>query len=110
MSVHVLRAQGVIFSDLTCMFGANPARFQEILVGKLYPESWDDAVTRLSSGEIWHPEIGRHIELYGHSVVLEALKGASPSKIRFQRELKRQRRRAPFVGVDIRDRRLPSRR
>jgi len=110
MSVHVLRAQGVIFANLTCIFGANPARFHEILCGDAYPESWDEAVLRLSKGEIWHSEIARFVEKYGLQTVLAALRGANPSKKRFQRELKRQRRWVAFVEPIPRPRSLPSRR
>lgn len=104
MSVHVLRSQGVIFSELTRQFGANPARFHEILCGDAYPESWDEAVSRLSSGEVWHPEIARFIERFGQRTVLAALRGANPSKKRFERELKRQRRWVSHVDVGVRQR------
>jgi hypothetical protein len=96
MTVHVLRAQGVIFSELTRIFGANPARFHEILCGNLYPGSWDAAVDRLATGQIWHPEIARLIERLGPQKVFEALKSSSPRKKQFQRELKRLRRSAPI--------------
>jgi hypothetical protein len=97
MSVHVLRAQGVIFAKLTCMFGVNPARFHEILCGDAFPESWEAALLRLSKGEIWHPEIAGYVDRYGHATVLAAVRGANPAKKRFQRELKRQRRWVTFV-------------
>ncbi|MDB5393862.1 MAG: hypothetical protein JWM91_1368 [Rhodospirillales bacterium] len=110
MSVHVLRAQGVIFTKLTCVFEANPARFHEILCGDLYPESWEEAVLRLSKGEIWHSEIARFVERYGLQTVLAALRGANPSKKRFQRELKRQRRWVALIEPSPRLRSLPWRR
>jgi hypothetical protein len=108
MSVHVLRAQGVLFANLTCIFGANPARFHEILCGDAYPESWDEAVLRLSKGEIWHSEIACFVETYGLRTVLAALRGANPSKKRFQRELRRQRRWVAVVEPNPRSQ--PSRR
>jgi hypothetical protein len=108
MSVHVLRAQGVLFANLTCIFGVNPARFHEILCGDAYPESWDEAVLRLSKGEIWHSEIARFVQKYGLRTVLAALRGANPSKKRFQRELKRQRRWVAIVEPNPRSQ--PSRR
>jgi hypothetical protein len=97
MTVHVLRAQGVLFAGLTCLFGANPARFHEILCGDAYPESWEEAVLRLSKGEIWHDEIAGFVEQFGLTTVLAALRGANPAKKRFQRELKRQRRWVAYV-------------
>jgi hypothetical protein len=109
MSVHVLRAQGVLFANLTCLFGANPARFHEILCGDAYPESWEEAVVRLSNGEIWHSEIARFVERFGRQTVLAALRGANPSKKRFQRELKRQRRWV-IAEPTTRFRSLPARR
>ena len=96
MAVHVLRAQGVIFSELTRIFGANPARFHEILCGNLHPGSWDAAVERMGAGETWHPEIGRMIERLGRDHVCAALNSASPNKKRFQQELKRLRKSAPI--------------
>ncbi len=108
MAVHVLRAQGVIFSELTRIFGANPARFHEILCGNLYPGSWDAAVERLAAGQIWHPEMGRLIERLGRDRVSEALSAASPKKKQFQKELKRLRKSAP-IRRQIPRRLLPAR-
>jgi len=92
MSVHVLRANGIIYSELTRLFGANPARFHEILSGALYPGSWEGAVDRLSRGDIWHPEISRLVERLGRHQVLAKLEAANPTKRRFQKELKRLRK------------------
>ena len=96
MAVHVLRAQGVIFSELTRIFGANPARFHEILCGSLYPGSWDAAVERLAAGESWHPEIAMLVERMGRERLVAAVNSASPTKKQFQRELKRLRKSAPI--------------
>jgi hypothetical protein len=95
MSVHVLRADGMIFSELTRRFGANPARFHEILCGKLYPESWGLAVRRLEMNDPWHAEIAQLLESRGAGVVLAALNAVNPSKRRYQNELKRLRKSAP---------------
>jgi hypothetical protein len=95
MSVHVLRAQGTIFSELTRQFGVNPARFHEVLCGNLYPESWASALDRLSANDIWHPAIAQLIEQQGYDQVLAALGAANPNKKQFERELKRLRKSAP---------------
>ena len=92
MSVHVLRAHGAIYSELTRLFGANPARFHEILTGALYPGSWEAAVERLARGDIWHAEIAVLVERLGRERTLAPLKLANPSKRRFQKELKRLRK------------------
>jgi len=92
MSVHVLRAHGSIFSELTRIFGANPARFHEILDGALYPGSWEAAVDRLTGGDVWSPEIAQLVERLGQAQVLASLQAANPRKRRFQKELKRLRR------------------
>ena len=108
MSVHVLRAHGVIFSELTRIFGANPARFHEILCGNLHPGSWDAAVERMRAGDVWHPEISRLVERLGREQVCQALISASPTKKRFQRELKRLRKSTPVRSQPAR-RFLPAR-
>jgi len=92
MSVHVLRAHGAIYSELTRLFGANPARFHEILSGTLYPGSWEAAVDRLARGDIWHPQIAQLVERVGRDQTLAPLKAVNPSKRRFQKELKRLRK------------------
>jgi hypothetical protein len=92
MSVHVLRAHGAIYSELTRSFGANPARFHEILTGGLYPGSWEAAVDRLARGDVWHPEIAKLVERHGRAQVLATVKGSNPTKRRFQKELKRLRK------------------
>ncbi|HLG89655.1 MAG TPA: hypothetical protein VKZ79_20940 [Alphaproteobacteria bacterium] len=92
MSVHVLRAHGAIYSELTRLFGANPARFHEILTGALYPGSWEAAVERLARGDVWHPAIAQLVERYGRAQVLTTVKGSNPTKRRFQKELKRLRK------------------
>ncbi len=97
MTVHVLRAQGVLFANLTCLFGANP-------------ESWEEAVLRLSKGEVWHAEIAKFIDRFGRDTVLAALRGANPAKKRFQRELKRQRRWVAYVEPAVRQRNVAYRR
>jgi hypothetical protein len=72
MSVHVLRAHGVIFSDLNRQFGVNPARFYEILCGVLFPGSWEAATERLNARQTWHPEVTRLVEQGGYDKVLTA--------------------------------------
>jgi hypothetical protein len=98
MSVHVLRAQGVIFSDLKRLFGANPARFYEVLCGKLFPGSWEAATERLTAGEIWHEEIAQIVAKRGLDQTLAALAAANPNKKQFEKELRRLRKAAPFKG------------
>jgi hypothetical protein len=99
MSVHVLRAHGVIFRDLKRLFGVNPARFCEILCGALIPGSWEAATERLTARETWHPEIARLVEQHGFDQVLAVLAGANPSKKHFEKELRRLRKSAPFKGA-----------
>ena len=99
MSVHVLRAHGVIFSELKRLFGVNPARFYEILCGALFPGSWEAATERLNAQETWHPEIARLVEQHGYGPVLAALAGANPNKKHFEKELRRLRKSASFRGT-----------
>jgi hypothetical protein len=99
MSVHVLRAHGVLFSELTRLFGVNAARFYEILCGALFPGSWEAAAERLAAHEIWSPEIARLVDLHGYDAVLGSLAGANPSKKHFEKELRRLRKAAPFKGA-----------
>ena len=109
MSVHVLRAHGVIFSELTRLFGVNPARFYEILCGALFPGSWETATERLTAGEIWHPDVARLVEQHGSDKVLAALAVANPNKKRFEKELRRLRKAAAFKGASTTQRRPISR-
>ncbi len=95
MSVHVLRARGMIFSDLTCRFGANPARFHEILSGKLHPGSWERAVELISQGHAWNAEIAELVESFGRDRILAALKATNPVTRRFRQQLKRLRKISP---------------
>jgi hypothetical protein len=99
MSVHVLRAHGVIFSDLKRLFGVNPARFYEILCGALFPGSWETAAEHLASREIWHPDVARLVDQHGYDQVIAALAVANPNKKQFERELRRLRKSAPFKGA-----------
>ena len=99
MSVHVLRAHGVIFSELNRLFGVNPARFYEILCGALFPGSWEAATKRLAEREAWCPEIARLVEQHGYGPVLAALAGANPTKKHFEKELRRLRKSASFRGA-----------
>ncbi len=99
MSVHVLRAHGVIFSELKRLFGVNPARFYEILCGALFPGSWEAATQRLTASETWCPEIARLVEQHGYGPVLAALAGANPNKKNFEKELRRLRKSASFRGA-----------
>ena len=97
MAVHVLRAQGMIFSELTRIFGANPARFHEILCGSYFPGSWEAAVERLSAGESWHQaDVSSLIEEQGRERILSAVKAANPAKKQFLKERKRLLRSAPI--------------
>jgi hypothetical protein len=95
MSVHVLRAHGMIYSELTRRFGANPARFHEILCGTLHPGSWEAAAERLAKGEPWHTEIAGLVADSGKDHILAELNAANPAKRRFQRQLKRLLKSAP---------------
>lgn len=98
MSVHVLRAHGVIFSDLKRLFGVNPARFYEILCGAVFPGSWEAATERLTAHEAWCPEIARLVEQHGWDHVLATLAAANPNKKHFEKELRRLRKSASFKG------------
>ena len=99
MSVHVLRAHGVIFTDLKRLFGVNPARFYEILCGVLLPGSWEAAVERLTIHETWHPDVARLVALHGCDRVLATLVAANPNKKQFEKELRRLRKSASFKGA-----------
>jgi hypothetical protein len=108
MSVHVLRAQGVIFSDLKRLFGVNPARFYEILCGNLFPGSWEAATERLATGETWHEEITQAVAKRGLDQTLAALTAANPNKKQFEKELRRLRKAAPFKGGSTMQQRSPA--
>jgi len=99
MSVHVLRAHGVIFSDLKRLFGVNPARFYEILCGAALPGSWEAATERLTAHQTWHIEVARLVERHGYDKVLATLATANPNKKQFEKELRRLRKAAPFKGA-----------
>ena len=99
MSVHVLRAHGVIFSDLKRLFGVNPARFYEILCGAAFPGSWEAATERLSLRQTWHPDVARLAEQHGFDKALATLAAANPNKKQFEKELRRLRKAAPFKGA-----------
>ena len=109
MSVHVLRAHGVIFSDLKRLFGVNPARFYEILCGALFPGSWEAATERLNARQTWHLEVTRLVEQGGYDKVLTALAAASPNKKQFEKELRRLRKSAPYKGASTVQQRPPKR-
>jgi hypothetical protein len=85
----------MIFSDLTRHFGANPARFHEILSGRLHPGSWEMAVDRIAKNDPWHDDVAAVLLASGQTVVLDALGAANPAKRRFQQQLKRLRRSSP---------------
>jgi hypothetical protein len=108
MSVHVLRAHGVIFSDLKRLFGVNPARFYEILCGAAFPGSWETATERLNAQRTWHPDIARLVELHGYDQVLATLAAANPNKKQFEKELRRLRKSAPFKGASSVQQRPPA--
>jgi len=107
MSVHVLRAHGVIFTDLTRLFGVNPARFYEILCGALLPGSWEAAVERLAAHETWHPDIARLVAEHGYEQVLATMLAANPNKKQFEKELRRLRKSASFKGASSVQQRPP---
>jgi hypothetical protein len=109
MSVHVLRAHGVIFSELTRLFGVNPARFYEILCGALFPGSWEAAAERLSAHQTWCPEIAQLVERHGYDPVLATLATANPNKKHFEKELRRLRKAAPFKGASSSQRPMSAR-
>ena len=110
MSVHVLRAHGVIFTDLKRLFGVNPARFYEILCGALLPGSWEAAIERLTVRETWHPDVARLVELHGCDQVLATLVAANPNKKQFEKELRRLRKSASFKGASSVQQRPPAQR
>jgi hypothetical protein len=89
MSIHVLRACGWIFSDLTALYRANPGRFAEILDGKLHPGSWETALAELKSGRTWSPEVEELVATRGLESVFRSLAAADPSVRRAKKTLKR---------------------
>ncbi len=109
MSVHVLRAHGVIFSDLKRLFGVNPARFYEILCGAAFPGSWEAAAERLTARQAWHPDVARLAEQHGYDKVLATLVAANPNKKQFEKELRRLRKSAPYKGASTIQQRPPRR-
>jgi hypothetical protein len=110
MSVHVLRAHGVIFTDLKRLFGVNPARFYEILCGALLPGSWEAAIERLTVRETWHPDVARLVALHGCDQVLATLAAANPNKKQFEKELRRLRKSASYKGASSVQQRPPAHR
>lgn len=99
MSVHVLRAHGTLFSELTQIFHANPARFHEILHGSLHPDSWEKALQSLAIEEFWSPSVKDLVDRFGLTSVIEKTQSANPRKRQFARRLKRARKFAPVVTL-----------
>jgi hypothetical protein len=98
MSVHVLRAAGVTYRELTQMFKEYPARLSRVLDGSLYAGSWDAAMERLSRGETWHPTVDALVRERGRDPVVASVKGANPCRRQYRQQLKRLRKcTIPFI-------------
>jgi hypothetical protein len=99
MSVHVLRAHGYLFSELTQIFRANPARFHEILHGRLHPDSWEKALQSLAIEDVWNEAVKDLVDRFGLINVIEKTQSADPRKRQFAQRLKRARKFAPVVTL-----------
>ena len=106
MTVHVLRAEGFTYSELSVLFGDHASRLVQVLDGTLHPGSWEAALDKLSRGIYWHPRIvALVLSLGGPQPLIAATRAANPAYRRHQQELKRLRkisipfcRRAPRLG------------
>lgn len=109
MTIHVLRAQGLTFRELCELVGDNSGRVTQVLDGTLYPESWQEAVERLSTGRYWHPRIAALVLNMGAEPLIAATRAADPARRRYRQSLKRankfaipfRRRHARFNVVGI---------
>lgn len=81
MTLHVLRAQGLTYVELMRRFGNHSYEFTKILRGKVHQSSRYEAITRLSRGDYWHPEIVLLIEQFGSSQILTSLKPRPPTDL-----------------------------
>jgi len=106
MTVHVLRAEGFTYSELSVLFGDHASRLVQVLDGTLHPGSWEAALDKLSRGIYWHPRIVALVLSFGGpQPLIAATRAANPAYRRHQQELKRLRkisipfcRRAPRLG------------
>ncbi len=99
MAIHVLRAAGVTYSELSLLFGEHSSRITQILDGELHQGSWEAALERLERGDYWHPRI---VELAGKVggfiLLIVATKAADPAARRHQNVLRRLRKTTiPFA-------------
>jgi hypothetical protein len=93
MTVHVLRAVGVTYSDLCQLLGEHSSRVTQILDGDLHKGSWDVALQTLARGDYWHPRIVELVGKYGgNALLIAATKAADPASRRHQQVLKRLRK------------------
>src|SRR5271156_2728410 len=93
MTVHVLRAEGFTFSELSSLFGDHASRIIQILDGTLHPGSWEAALDKLERGIYWHPRIVALVLSFGGpQPMIAATKAANPAHRRHQQALKRLRK------------------
>ena len=93
MTVHVLRAEGFTFSELSGLFGDHASRIIQILDGTLHAGSWEAALDKLERGVYWHPRIVALVLSFGGpQPMIAATKAANPAHRRHQQELKRLRK------------------
>jgi hypothetical protein len=106
MTVHVLRAGGCIYSELSALFERHTSRVVQVLNGTLQPGSWETALDKLERGIYWHPRIVALVLSFGGpQPLIAATRIANPAYRRHQQELKRLRkisipfcRRTPRLG------------
>jgi hypothetical protein len=89
MTLHVLRAQGFTYAELTGLFGDHPTRIASLLDGTLHPGSWEAALERLRRGHYWHPRIAAIVLATGVEPIIAATEAADPARRRFRRSVKR---------------------
>jgi hypothetical protein len=93
MSIHVLRAEGFTYSELSTLFGENASRIIQVLDGTIHPGSWEAALEKLERGVYWHPRVVAMIlNLGGPEPLIAATKAANPAYRRHQQALKRLRK------------------
>jgi len=97
-TLHVLRAIGVTYAELSLMFGERNSRVTQVLEGDLYGGSWESALERLERHEYWHPRVASFAEQLGSVTLAIAVRANDPARRSYQRSLKRLRKTTiPFV-------------
>jgi len=96
--LHVLRAAGVTYAELSRTFNEHTGRVTQVLEGEFYGDSWMAAIDRLEAGAVWDSRVTGLVARLGAEALLAAVKAGDPARRRYNRKLKRLRKTTiPFV-------------